>query len=425
VWRVSSGSAAVLGLCTMRMDVAPTTAYLMLGERCRRDCAFCTRRAPARPRGGAVPRALADFPAGQVAGAIAMAHARGEIARACFQVTVGPQHVQRTTQAVAELASRSHVPICASVLPHNVEDVGLLLSAGAERVTIALDAACERVYRQVKSGSWSQTIALLESCARTYPGRMGTHLIVGLGESEREMADCIQHVVDLGVHVALFAFTPVSGTAMADRQAPALMRYRRMQIARWLIVQHKQRAECFRYADHDGRLADYGLAGNADHSEDVLRDQLRAGEAFQTSGCPGCNRPYYNERPGGVLYNYPGHSPQPRLLTRSRPCSPSQGLTSTFGRDNLSVPLRLPKRLRTPMREAKWSERQRCTIAMFSLVDGWSSLRGGFCPYSTQRPHCRASCGAPRGRPVRYRPYGPGDRGRARCLALSAAHHER
>ncbi|MCW3977503.1 MAG: radical SAM protein, partial [Candidatus Bathyarchaeota archaeon] len=24
-----------------------------------------------------------------------------------------------------------------------------------------------------------------------------------------------------------------------------------------------------------------------------------------TSGCPGCNRPYYNERPGGPLYNYP------------------------------------------------------------------------------------------------------------------------
>ena len=26
---------------------------------------------------------------------------------------------------------------------------------------------------------------------------------------------------------------------------------------------------------------------------------------FETSGCPGCNRPYYNERPGGMLYNYP------------------------------------------------------------------------------------------------------------------------
>jgi biotin synthase len=29
------------------------------------------------------------------------------------------------------------------------------------------------------------------------------------------------------------------------------------------------------------------------------------GEPFQTSGCPDCNRPFYNEQPGGPLYNYP------------------------------------------------------------------------------------------------------------------------
>ena len=29
------------------------------------------------------------------------------------------------------------------------------------------------------------------------------------------------------------------------------------------------------------------------------------GQAFQTSGCDDCNRPYYNERPGGLIYNYP------------------------------------------------------------------------------------------------------------------------
>jgi biotin synthase len=28
-------------------------------------------------------------------------------------------------------------------------------------------------------------------------------------------------------------------------------------------------------------------------------------EAFETSGCPGCNRPYYTSRPKGPIYNYP------------------------------------------------------------------------------------------------------------------------
>jgi biotin synthase len=27
--------------------------------------------------------------------------------------------------------------------------------------------------------------------------------------------------------------------------------------------------------------------------------------AFLTSGCPGCNRPYYTSRPSGPIYNYP------------------------------------------------------------------------------------------------------------------------
>jgi len=299
-WRVSSGSAAVLGLCAMRMDVAPTTAYLMLGERCLRDCAFCTQARSSRAPMAALSRVLwPGFPAEEAARAIASAHTQGSIARACFQVTVGPEHLQRTREAVAALASHSDVPICASVLPRTVDDVGLLLAAGAERVTIALDAACKRVYSKAKSGSWNQAMALLESCARAYPGHVGTHLIVGLGESEREMADCIQQVVDWGVHVALFAFTPVAGTAMGQQPPPPLLQYRRMQVARWLIVHKIQRAEHFHYADSDGRTVGYGLSG------DSLDELLRAGEAFQTSGCPGCNRPYYNERPGGVLYNYP------------------------------------------------------------------------------------------------------------------------
>jgi len=47
-WRVSSGSAAVLGLRPLIMDAAPTTAYLMVGERCRRNCAFCAQARESR-----------------------------------------------------------------------------------------------------------------------------------------------------------------------------------------------------------------------------------------------------------------------------------------------------------------------------------------------------------------------------------------
>ncbi|MFX1452564.1 MAG: radical SAM protein, partial [Promethearchaeota archaeon] len=28
-------------------------------------------------------------------------------------------------------------------------------------------------------------------------------------------------------------------------------------------------------------------------------------DTFLTSGCPGCNRPYYTSKPSGPTYNYP------------------------------------------------------------------------------------------------------------------------
>lgn len=299
-WRVSSGSAAVLSLRNIHMDAAPTTAYLMLGERCSRDCAFCTQARASQASAEALSRVTwPAYPADAAADAVAEAFRSGKIARACFQVTVSPDYLETTRQAVMALAERCDIPICASILPRDVEDVATLLEAGAERVTIALDAACERVYRAVKGGSWDRTLALLETCAHRFPRRIGTHLIVGLGETEQEMVARFQELADWGVTIGLFAFTPVAGTALAHRLPPPLAQYRRMQAARWLIVHGLAHAAHFRYDKDDGRLTEFGMTATR------LKELLADGEAFRTAGCPACNRPYYNERPGGVLYNYP------------------------------------------------------------------------------------------------------------------------
>jgi len=281
------------------MDAAPTTAYLMLGERCLRNCAFCAQARSSASPDGALSRVLwPPFEEGLVARAVGQAYERGDIGRACFQVTVGDEHIARTRRAVEILAAESSVPICASVAARSLHEVGTLLDAGAQRVTIALDAADEATYRRVKGGSWRSVTDLLAAAAELHPGRIGTHLIVGLGESEAQMLHTIQWLVDLGVVVALFAFTPVAGTALADRPPPDLVAYRRVQAGRWLIVGGHGRVEDMRF-DRAGRLVSMGM------DRATLRHVFVDGEAFRTSGCPDCNRPYYNERPGGVLYNYP------------------------------------------------------------------------------------------------------------------------
>jgi biotin synthase len=99
----------------------------------------------------------------------------------------------------------------------------------------------------------------------------------------------------LGIEVGLFAFTPVRGTPMADRPQPPLAQYRRMQALRWLVVNNYARMDDFDF-DEDGTVAAIKLSG--------WSTLLADGTAFRTSGCPDCNRPFYNERPGGTVYNY-------------------------------------------------------------------------------------------------------------------------
>jgi biotin synthase len=139
-------------------------------------------------------------------------------------------------------------------------------------------------------------LALLSEAAIEFPGNMTTHLIVGLGESEEEMVRILQVMYDRGITVALFAFTPIKGTRLEALKQPEMSHYRRVQVALDAVRTGLTRADYFKF--QDGKITDFGIP------VDELQ-QRRGGEPFQTSGCTGCNRPYYNETPGEELYNYP------------------------------------------------------------------------------------------------------------------------
>jgi biotin synthase len=97
---------------------------------------------------------------------------------------------------------------------------------------------------------------------------------------------------------ALFAFTPIRGTALEMKPQPNVAAYRRLQLARHLIVKGMARYSNMRF-DFDGKVVDFGIDG------EKLKLVVESGEPFLTSGCPGCNRPFYNEKPSGPLFNYP------------------------------------------------------------------------------------------------------------------------
>jgi biotin synthase-related radical SAM superfamily protein len=194
--------------------------------------------------------------------------------------------------------------------------------AGTERIGIPLDVATEELFDKIKGStaggpySWKEQFKLLSEAVHIFgKGRVSTHLIVGLGETEREMVEIIQRCVNMGVLPALFAFTPIAGTTLERVPQPPIQKYRRIQIARHLIVRGIARCEDMRF-DVEDCISDFSV------DEQTLRQIIQTGQPFLTSGCPNCNRPYYNEKPSGPIYNYPRKISQKELSEIKRQLSP-------------------------------------------------------------------------------------------------------
>lgn len=266
--RISLGSAVVLGLADAETDVLPTTCYMLVGDRCQNNCAFCTQARESTADADRLSRVIwPEFDDELVYHKIIDAYTSGKIWRACIQAT------GNSFDKCLEIINRLNIPICISINADD-EQIDKLIEAGVERVTIALDAAAEKIFSKVKKGNFSfnQILTTLKNSAKKYPGKIGTHLIVGLGETEEEMIETIKWMYEHNINVGLFAFTPVNGTKMETHLKPDIKTYRRIQ---------------------------------AEHYKIKYKTEKLSPEAFQTSGCKGCNRPYYNERPAGIIYNYP------------------------------------------------------------------------------------------------------------------------
>jgi lipoyl synthase len=306
--RVSVGSAIVLGLLEGKLDAAPTTAYLMTHKegKCSANCGFCPQARGSQSKAELLSRvSWPSFPTQKVLLALSDSVKAGKILRVCIQALNYPEVFCHLLALVKGIKQNSSVPVSVSCQPLNTKNIHLLKDAGADRLGIALDAATPELFDRVKgkgaggSYSWEGVYGLLKETIGVFgKGNVSTHLIVGLGETEREAALFIEGCVDLGVLPALFAFTPIRGTALETQKPPPLESYRRIQLARYLIVNGKARFADLQF-DVAGRICGFGL------SPTVLNEAVELGAAFQTSGCKDCNRPYYNEKPSGPIYNYP------------------------------------------------------------------------------------------------------------------------
>lgn len=287
--RLSYGSARFLNLISSGPSLKMRTIYTMFGERCIFDCAYCTQAKTSHSSEEMLSRITwPEFEMGKVVNAIERSDG---LRRICLQVVSSPS-INKEAFDFVEKISKFDIPISASVRIPNLKEAQNWFDHGIERLGMATDIVDEMAYESYRGGKLQRHVELIQKVSKAFPGRVTTHVIVGLGESERQMVEFIQKMYDSKISVGLFAFTPVKGTKLENNPKPPFDSYRHIQMAHYLLKKGLSRVENFDFS-RDGKIISYGF--------DTVTIPV---SAFGTSGCPNCTRPYYNESPGKEPYNF-------------------------------------------------------------------------------------------------------------------------
>ncbi|HEW91572.1 MAG TPA: radical SAM protein [Thermotogaceae bacterium] len=289
---VSFATASKLGLVNFKFRKPLPTLYFVLGGRCIYDCKFCTHARNSKADILKLSRVTwPEFPMDLVEKRLEILLKKDTVKRICFQVVSSVNYEEHLLEVI-RIFKKFGIPISISVRPKSFEEVTNYFNLGIERIGIAVDAATKELFEVVKGGSWKRHIELIKTVALHFPNRVSTHLIIGLGETERQAVNFLYEMKEMNVKVALFAFTPIKGTKMADYSRPSVESYRKIQLARFLVFEKNIERDRILYEGEKIKMF------KTNFSDDLIN-------AFLTSGCDFCNRPFYNESPNGIIYNVP------------------------------------------------------------------------------------------------------------------------
>lgn len=302
--RISLGTASVLGLLSVRISEVPTAAYLMTHSdvSCVANCSFCTQARESKASREFLSRvSWTTFDLIDVAKALPRFRA---LRRVCIQTIVYRGVLKDVVRMAKTISRYTDLPISVAIHPHAIGAIEILRKAGIERVGIGLDAASPSTFRRVKGTgvkgpfSWEKAMRMIDVAVKILgKGFVTCHLIYGIGDSDKEFLELVEKLYWKGVCASVFAFTPMRGTAMENEAPPPISRYRALQLAHYLITSGKASTQDLVF--EEGALVGINI------DRKTVKRSVQSGAPFVTRGCPGCNRPFYNETVGGPWYNYP------------------------------------------------------------------------------------------------------------------------
>ena len=324
--QLSTAAAITLGIMGGRMYGCECTRCLNLlltyPEGCRANCAYCGL---ARHREADRDYADRNFirvdwpavPMQDIVDIVAKDPESSPFHRMCISMITHPRSEQDTFTVLEQWTDRidpAAIPVSILSNPTTMtrDDVQRTRDLGADIFTVALDAATPALFDRTRGKGvqsphkWSKYWEIMLEARDIFgPQKFGAHIIVGMGETEYEVLNVVQDIVELGGHSHMFCFFPEQGSLVDHLPATPRDQWRRVQLARYLIDYRDVRLEHMRF-DEQGRVIDYGIASSE------LADIIDEGIAFRTSGCPGkfqddisaCDRPYGDSPPSDIA-SYP------------------------------------------------------------------------------------------------------------------------
>ncbi|MHA1914234.1 MAG: radical SAM protein [Promethearchaeota archaeon] len=307
--RVSIGSASVLGLGSApKFKDPPTTCYIMTytEKNCIANCGFCSQARTSNSSDSFLSRVnWPVFPFKDFLTKLKYLHFSKKFKRICIQTLNYSENFRDLTEIIINIRKNTNTPISVAIPPLPKEELRELKIIGVERVGIALDGASPEIFNKIKGIEvdgpyrWDHHLKKLEEALEIFSaGFVSTHIIVGLGETEKDIIERIEELHDSKILISLFAFTPIKGTKLENVNQPSILSFRKIQLGRFLIVNDRKNREVITF-NTKGDIIRFNMSRNE------LKNVIDNTNAFLTSGCLGCNRPYYTSKPSGPIYNYP------------------------------------------------------------------------------------------------------------------------
>lgn len=316
--RLSGASAIALrlrsGRFTRNFAFGGINLLLNYEDGCLSDCAYCglARTRPGNYQDKSFIRV--DWPLVRTDQVVArMAKYQKKLTRLCISMVTHGRAYQDTVDIIERIFTRVRVPLSILVAPPtlNQDRLKVFKDLGVDMIGVGLDAVTEKVFvkrrTNVPNGGlrWDNYWEIINSAREIFgPWKVNCHVLVGLGETDRDLIETFYHLKGREIFSYLFCFNPEPDSRMVEHPKSNITRWRRIQLIKHLIENCNLERDCIAFND-------VGAIYQLRWDNASIKDAVQDGSAFMTNGCPGengepgCTRPYGSYRPSEPFRDYP------------------------------------------------------------------------------------------------------------------------